>query len=86
MIDIDEIFRLGKWWKIKEILAKVYIIKSLIFKLRTVSVITSKVIVFQADRHINMYSVVVRVNIEVLHVSLDSNDLNMLIIIIALFY
>lgn len=33
-----------------------------------------------------MYSVVVRVNIEVLHVSLDSNDLNMLIIIIALFY
>lgn len=43
MIDIDEIFRLGKWWKIKEILAQVYIIKSLIFKLRTVSVITSKV-------------------------------------------
>ena len=33
-----------------------------------------------------MYSVVVRVNIEVLHVGLDSNDLNMLIIIIALFY
>lgn len=100
MIDVDEILRLDKWWNTGEIWVpglwnplflreNSLVLHKQSERHRTESELHApplKIIGFQTDRLINLYCAVLRVNIEVLHVNLDSNDLNVFTIIIALFY